>query len=1057
MKIIMRLSATAVFAVLTLNGSARAQLPESFFSDLKPRAIGPAVFGGRVTAFAVYEADPAIFYAGSASGGLLKTVNGGNTWEYVFDRQGSASIGDVAINPNDPNVVWVGTGEANQRQSVPWGDGIYKSIDGGKTWRHMGLQETHHIGRIVVSPQDPNIVYVAALGHLWGPNPERGLFMTTDGGITWQKTLAIDDDTGVNDVIMDPTDPTVLYAAAYQRRRSSWGINGGGPGSAIYKSVDAGRTWRKLTNGIPAGDKGRIGFDVSRKTSAIFAIIEHRDGGIFRSDDKGESWTRVSNFNHARPGYYSKINVDPSDERRVYVLGEDLHVSDDGGKTFRNDGARETTVHQKLWIDPRNSRHMILGSGSGIWITQDRGRSWDHLNNYTVGQFYHLSVDMQQPYWIYGGTRDNSTWGGPSAVRDRVGIRNQDWVQMQGRDGLYTVVDPTDPNTVYTESQYGGIIRYDKKTGERKAIMPQPAPGEPRLRWNWTTPIVISPNAPKTIYIGAQKVFKSTDRGQTWTAISPDLTTQTDRDTLKLMGVRGGDIAFTRYHGVVWFTTITALVESPKLAGLMYAGTDDGNVQMTKDGGRSWINLTSRIPGVPKMLVVSSLTPSAVDAGTVYLTFDGHLSDDYKPYAYVSSDYGQTWRSIAANLPSGSVNTITEDPKNSNLLYLGTETGLFVSTDRGANWTRWTTMPTVPVREIIVHPRDNDLVLGTHGRSILVIDDIAPIQQLNPTVLASNSHLFDIRPATQFIPNESGWMVGGRDFAAPNPEFGAYVNYYLKSPAPEPVKITISNAAGSVVRQLTGPPQAGIHRVLWDLRTAPVGPATFGGIYGNPIYTNLGPFVLPGVYSVKLAAAGQEQTKTVRVLGDPLVTISDVDRKRVFDVLTTASAMQSTAASAADAINQLNQQLRQVMELLKTSSNASPSVKTTVDNTANQVGDLRVSLIGGANPSGTARVGSGGVGSGGVGDYGYAGERAPPEPLRDRIRTLKTELIGSQSLPTAIQSAQLENYRKELNDLVAKINATITTAIPALNKQLADNNIRPSLGEPIKPVKPVAR
>jgi photosystem II stability/assembly factor-like uncharacterized protein len=1055
MKITVRFLATGLLPILCLASSARAQLTESVLSHLEPRDIGPAVFGGRVTAFAVYEADPAIYYAGSASGGLLKTVNAGNTWENVFERQGSASIGDVVIDQRDPNIVWVGTGEANQRQSVPWGDGVYQSTDGGKTWKHLGLAESHHIGRIVLHPQDRNVAYVAAMGNLWGPNPERGVFMTTDGGLTWQHMLRLNDDTGVSDIVMDPTDPRILYAAAYQRRRSSWGFNGGGPGSAIYKTVDGGKTWRKLTNGIPAGDKGRIGFDVSRTTNAIYAIVEHRDGGIFRSADKGESWTKISSFNHARPGYYSRINVDPQDEQRIYVLGEDLHVSNDGGKTFPLDGARETTVHQRLWINPRNSRHMILGSGSGIWVTHDRGASWDHFNNYTIGQFYHISVDMQQPYWVYGGTRDNSTWGGPSAVRDRPGITNEDWIQMQGRDGLYTVVDPTDHNILYTEHQYGGIIRYDKRTGERKPIMPNPGPGEPRLRWNWSTPIVLSPHDPGTIFIGAQKVLKSTDRGQTWAAISPDLTTQTDRDTLRLMGVRGGDIAFTRYHGVVWFPTITTLAESRKRAGLMFAGTDDGNVQVTRDGGRSWTNLTSRIPGVPKMLVVSRLTPSAFDEGTVYATFDGHLSDDYEPHVYVSRDFGQTWRSIKAGLPSGSVNTITEDPKNPNLLYVGTEVGLFISIDRGANWTRFTPLPTIPVREIVVHPRDNDLVLGTHGRSIIIVDDIAPIQALNPTILASTSHLFDIRPATQFIPNESGWMVGGRDFAAPNPAFGAYVNYYLKAPVAEPVKVTISDAAGTVVRELTGPTSAGIHRVVWDLRTPPVGPVTTG-LYGNPNYTNMGPLVIPGVYSVKFSAAGQEQTKTVRVLGDPLVTISDADRKRLFDALTAATAMQVTATAAGNAITQLTRQLQQVADLLKTSPNAPASVKTAVDRTTNQISELRRSLLGGVAGAG-ARAGSGGVGAGGVGDYGYAGERAPPEPLRDRIRSLKTELIGSQSLPTTSQFAELEGNLAELNNLVVKINATITTTMPSLYQQLAASNIRPPQGEPVKLVKPVER
>lgn len=1038
--------ATVLLSVLTFTTQASAQLPDSLFERLKPRAIGPAVFGGRVTALAVYEKDPAIFYAGSASGGLLKTVNGGTTWEHLFDRQTSVSIGDVAINAKDPNVVWIGTGEANQRQSSSWGDGVYKSADGGKTWKHLGLRESHHIGRIVINPQDPNVVYVAALGHLWGPNPERGVFMTTDGGLTWQHTLKIDDETGVADIIMDPMDPKVLHAAAYQRRRTSWGFNGGGPGSAIYKSVDGGNTWRKLTNGIPAGDKGRIGFDISRTSNALYAIIEHQQGGIFRSEDKGESWTRISSFNAGRAGYYGQIRVDPNDERVIYIIGEALHVTEDGGKTVRDAGGRGVYRGQtRIWINPRNSRHLLLANMGGVWVSYDRALNWDHFTNYMIGQFYHLSVDMQQPYWIYGGTRDNSTWAGPSAVRDRVGIRNEDWIQIQGRDGLYTLVDPSDDNTVYTESQYGGIIRYDKKTGERKDIMPQPQPDEPPLRWNWTTPIEISPHDPKTIYIGANKVFKSTDRGETWTTISPDLTTQANRDTLKIMGVNGRDIMFSRDHGVVWFPTLTTLVESPRRAGLMYAGTDDGNVQVTRDAGRSWTNLTSRISSVPKMLVVSRITPSAVEEGTVYATFDGHRSNDFKPYVYASGDFGRTWRSITANLPTGSVYTIKEDPKNSNVLYVGTEFGVFVSIDRGGSWTRLASVPTVAIYDLVVHPRDGDMVLGTHGRSLLVLDDISPIQQLNSSVLASSSHLFDIRSATQLIPNETGWFVSDRFLAGQNPELGAYVNYYLKSSVSGPVSITISDAVGTVVRELTGSTSAGIHRVVWDLRSPPVGPATIG-IYGNPTYANSGPFVLPGVYSVKLSAAGQEQTKTVRVLGDPLATITDADRKKLFDALTTATAMQSTATSAANAINQLEQQLRQVGELVRSNPNVSALVMTRIQNITKEVGDLRRNLVGG----GGRRMG---------GDVGvpYSGEALPPTPVASSIRTLKSEMIGSQTAPTAIQLAQLAINMKELNDLVAKINATITTTMPTLYQQLAINNIRPTQGEPIKPIKPVER
>lgn len=1013
-------------ATLGVSATALGQLPESLLSNLKPRAIGPAVFGGRMVDLAVYEEDPAIFYAASASGGLLKTVNAGNTWENVFDRQSTVSMGAIAIDASNPNVIWVGTGEANNRQSSSWGDGVYKSVDGGKSWKHMGLSDTHHIGRIVVNPQDPNIVFVAALGHQWGPNRERGAFMTTDGGLSWQHVLSLNDDTGVNDIIMDPSDPKVLYASTYQRRRSGWGFNGGGPHSALYKSVDGGKTWYKLTNGIPEGDKGRMGFDIYRKDpNIVYAVVAHREGGIFRSTNKGESWTKMNSL-MPTPTYYGKIRIDPNDEKRIYVLGDDLYMSDDGGKTFRDIAAEVHPDHHALWVNPRNSRHVIVATDGGVWVSHDRAATWEQLNNYPTGQFYHISVDTQRPYWIYGGTQDNRTVAGPSAVRDRIGIRHSDWVQMMGGDGMYTVVDLSNPNTVYYNGQYGRIVRYDRKTGERQLVMPQPAPGEPQLRWNWTAPIVVSAHDPKTIYTGANMVFKSGNRGHTWTVISPDLTTQTNRDTLKLMGVLHKDITLYRDQGIYWFGTITALAESPKRAGLMYAGTDDGNVHVTKDG-RNWTNLTSRIPGVPQMLVVSRLTPSAFHEGTVYASFDGHRSDDFKPYVYVSPDFGQTWRSISANLPSdGPVRTIKEDPKNPNLLFVGTEFGVFISIDRGASWTRWTTLPTVAIAELVVHLRDNDLVLGTHGRSVLIVDDISPIQQLNPTILSSNTHLFDIRAATQFIPNDNSGFVGGRDFAAPNPEFGAYINYYLKAPVNN-AKITIADAGGAVARELLGPTQAGIHRVVWDLRTA-----------------NSGPSVLPGEYRVTLSAGGQEQTKTVRVHGDALATISVADRKKLFDALITATAMQSTADAAVTAINQLSQQLRQVAEMSKGSANVPVAVKTAVENISKKVADFRLKLVGGGGRVGSFR-------------FDFSGEGQPPEPLRNSIRRLKGELSNSQSPPTAIQSAQLENDRAELNQLVAEVNSTINTTLPNLYAQLAENGIRPSAAEPIKPIKQVMR
>ncbi len=1005
-----------------------AQMPEPLLDNFRPREVGPAFMGGRTVDFAVYEEDPAIFYAATASGGLLKTLNGGNSWENVFDRQSTVSIGDVAINPTDPNMIWVGTGEANNRQSSSWGDGIYKSTDGGRTWQHMGLRESHHIGRIIVNPQDTDIVYAAALGHLWGANPERGVFMTIDGGQNWQHVLGLNEDTGAVDLAMDPANPKVLYAAAYQRRRSAWGFNGGGPHGGIYKSVDGGRSWRKLSDGLPEGPVGRIGLDISRSNSnVVYATVEHEEGGIFRSEDKGETWTRMNSLN-PRPMYYSQIRIDPNDEKRIYVLGGELSVSDDAGRTFFEGDPEVHSDHHALWINPRNSRHLIDGNDGGIWVSRDRSQSWEHLNNYAMGQFYHITVDMQQPYYIYGGMQDNATWGGPSMVRDRQGIANEHWNQMLSCDGMYVAVDPSDGRTIYTNCQNGRIVRHDQETGERKAIQPQPVSDEETLRWNWTTPIVVSPHDPTTLFTGANRLFKSTDRGHSWMAISEDLTGQTDRDELTLMGIRGEDIALSKNDGMSSFGNITALAESPRRAGLIYVGTDDGKVHVTRDGGEAWTELTGSIPGVPEMIYVSRLRPSVFDEGTVYASFDGHRSDDFRPYVFVSTDHGASWRSIASNLPTGSVYVIEEDPENPDLLYIGTEFGLFASIDRGSSWTRWKNLPTVAVYDLVVHPRDNDLVLGTHGRSIIVYDDISPIQQLDEAVLASSSHLFDMRPGTQFIPNENGWFLGGRSYRAENPELGTNVSYYLREPVGDDIEITIRDAAGMVVRELTGPKDAGIHRVVWDLRAEPSGPPATG-LAGALNLTDLGPFVVPGEYSVQLSAEGQDHAKTVRVLGDPLVEIADADRRRLYTMLLSLTEMQKSAESAAGAIDKMNEEVQRVLEMLAEHPSPPDTVKASAEDVNEEITDLRTKLI--------ATGGGGGFGS---------------QALSAGIDRLKAALMGSQSLPTVIQSDQHELFLEELNDVVGRVNTSINSTLPNLYRQLNEHDIHPIPGEPIRPV-----
>ncbi len=773
----------AAFCVLLIAGAvipAVQNPPEptaGYFGRLTFRSIGPATMGGRVDDLAVLESQPSVFYAGVATGGLWKTMNSGTTWAPVFDEEDVASIGAVAIARDNANLVWVGTGENNNRQSSSWGGGVYKSNDGGRTWKNMGLTESKHVGRIVIDPRDSNVVYVAATGHLWGPNPERGVFKSVDGGLTWSKSLFIDDLTGATDLAMDPSNDEVLYAAMYQRQRAAWGFNGGGPGSGIFKSTDAGRSWTKLREGIPAGQLGRIGLDVYRANpNVVYALIQSEsESGIYRSDDAGGKWTKVSATN-PRPSYFSQVRIDPKDQKRIYVLGVRLMVSDDEGRTFREvrvsftrpggDRPRDDLDVHAMWIDPRDPAHLIIGSDVGVAISYDRGATWDCVDNLPIGQFYHVGYDMDVPFRVYGGLQDNDVWGGPSAVRNRFGIANHEWFTLSIGDGFVAIADPRDPRVVYGETQDGNVARIDRDSNERLPIKPQAGAGEPALRWAWDTPLIISPHAPNTILIGANRVYRSVDRGNSWEPISPDLTSGVDRDSLKLMGVPGKEIKLSRNDGVSSYPALVALTESPRIAGLYYAGADDGTVHVTRDGGRTWVDISRNFPGRPSQAAAARLVASAFSERVAYATFNNHRSDDYGPYVYMTNDYGQTWISLASSLPkSQTVNCITEDPKNQNVLYLGTESGLFVTVDKGQQWVRLKgNLPTVPIDEITIQSRDNALLLATHGRSIWILDNLAPIQQAEEA-LRTQAYLFDMSPALQFIPsNEHANYPGDRRF-----------------------------------------------------------------------------------------------------------------------------------------------------------------------------------------------------------------------------------------------------------------------------------------------------
>jgi photosystem II stability/assembly factor-like uncharacterized protein len=917
----------AVLQPAVVRTQPRAALQAAAFDALAFRTIGPAAMSGRIVDIAVVESNTYTYYVASATGGLWKTTDNGTTFTQVFTREAGPSLGCVAIAPSDPNTVWVGTGEATNRQSSGWGDGVYRSTDAGRTWTNMGLRDSEHIGRIVVHPTNPNIVYAAALGHLWGPNHERGLFKSTDGGKTWKPSLQIDDDTGVSDVDIDRSDPNTLYAAAYQRRRRAYGFHGGGPGSALYKSTDGGEHWTKLTNGLPAGEYGRIGISVYRKNpSIVYASIEQglrynastayeeRKAGIYRSEDKGATWTFMSDWN-PRPDYSSQIRVDPNDDKRIYVV--EYSYSDDGGKTFVRPRQSLHGDDRMVWIDPHDSRHLLKADDGGVGVSYDRGVKWLYVSSLPVSQWYHVAVDMRKPYWVYGGLQDNGCWRGPSATYFTSGVTNEDWVRTCGGDGFKSLADPNDDTTFYSESQYLGLLRNNSITDEAKDIRPDNKRGAIQARRNWTTwgqpgapepelgnamapanwdaPFILSPHDSKTIYAGTNQLWKSTDRGDTWTALG-NLTTGVDRSRLHIMGQLPGPTTLALDDGIPYYPTITEIAESPVKRGLLYVGTDDGNLQVSQDDGKHWANLTRRFPGLPEAMWVSGIEASRHDAGTAYVAFDGHRSNDFANYLYKTTDFGQTWKAIAGDLPPNRViHAVHEDPKNPNLIYAGTEFGLYMSLDGGAHWIEFASnLPRVPVNDFVIHPRDNDLVLATHGRGVWILDDVSAIQQLTPAVMSEAAHLFAPRAAAEIRYFNPKAHTGDMVFRGQNPAAGALIDYYLQSAGGD-VAVSILDGSGTVVARVDATKNAGLNRVVWNLRHEPLPAGPAGEESGGRAAPMPGPFVMPGEYAVRLTAGGKSQDQKLQVLEDPRVQVTAADRQAWTDTQLALASMYREA------------------------------------------------------------------------------------------------------------------------------------------------------------------
>ena len=1039
------------------------------FSGLKFRSLGPAFTSGRVSGFAVDASNPSHYFVAAASGGVWKTLNNGTTWTPVFDNEGSYSIGAIVLDPKNPLTVWVGTGENNSQRSVSYGNGVYRSDDGGKTWKNVGLKTSEHIGRIAIDSKDSNTVYVAAQGPLWGPGGERGLFKTIDGGKTWKSILSISENTGVTDIVIDPQNPETLYAAAYQRRRHMWTLIDGGPESAIYKSTDAGASWNKLKAGLPTTEMGRIGLAVSPVDSnVVYATVEAADrkGGIFRSSDRGGSWERRNEFDVAAM-YYARIVADPKDVDRIYVMNVFLMVSDDGGRTIRRLGEKSKHVdNHDIWIDPNNTDHYLVGCDGGVYESHDRGINWEFKRNLPVTQFYDVTTDNATPFYnVYGGAQDNFSFGGPSRTRNISGITNADWFVTNGGDGFRSQVDPEDPNTIYAELQNGVLARFDKLTGERMGIQPATGRGEEPLRWNWDSPFIVSPHSHTRLYFAADKLFRSDDRGNSWQVVSGQLSRGLDRDKLPVMGRVWGVDAVAKNASTAFFGNASALAESPKKEGVIYVGTDDGLIQVTEDGGKNWRRI-EKFPGVADMAYVSRIVASNHEPNTVYAAFDNHQNADFKPYLLKSTDAGRTWVAINGNLPkNGPVWAIAEDQVNPNLLFAGTEFGLFFSVDGGQRWVQLKGgLPTIAVRDINIQRRENDLVLGTFGRGIYILDNYTPLRSIKPEVLKEESVVFPVKDALLYIQAQP---LGGRGksfqgesfFTADNPPFGTTVSYYLKDalktrkekrqdaekealkkgvPIPWPsqtdlraeeeeeapaIIVTVTDSTGRVVRRLSGPPTAGIQRVNWDLRYPA---ATLAGPPppdADPDFEPpSGPLVMPGTYRVEVAkrvdgaltSLGQPQEFQVIVAGQEKMSISD--RAALVEFQQKAARLQRGVNGALEVANALKPRLAAIKRAIAETPSLPERLQedaTVLDKRTNEI--LRV-----LRGDSAAR---------------QRNMNTPPS-ISERVGYIVGSQRMSTASPTQTQLNQYSAAAQEFGAVLAQLHQLIEVDLAKLEKQL---------------------
>ena len=1050
------------------------------------RSVGPANPGGRVADIVGVPGDPAVYYVVPANAGIFKTTNGGTTFTQIFADENIeiASVGALAMAQSDPNVLWAGAGEGDPRNSTSYGDGVYRSTDGGERWVHLGLADTERIKRIRVHPNDPDTAYVCAMGHAWGPNAERGVFKTTDGGKSWSKVLYKNPDTGCSDLDMDPSNPRILYAGMYTFRRKPWRFDSGGGETALYRTTDGGQTWTKLTNGLPKGDMDRIGVAIAAsRPETIYLVTEAKGengGQLFRSDNRGESWRMVNddpNINF-RPFYYSDIRVDPNDPERVYSLSGSLNLSTDGGRTFARIASNVHSDHQALWIDPKNSKRVLSGSDGGFQVSMDAGRTWDIINNIAISQFYHVEYDMQTPYTICGGLQDNGTWCGPSATNFSEGIRKDDWYTVGGGDGFFGVQDAEDPAYIYSDLQGGSISLLNIETGLSRAINPYSkdvgSTGGPianyKYRFNWNAPIVRSPHDPKTVYFGGSVLFRTTNRGQSWDVISPDLTTNDKSKQQSSGGPVVPDNTAAEFH-----CTILTIAESPVKAGVIWVGTDDGNIQVTQDGGKTWKNVVANLmkaTGLPAHSWVPTIDASHFDAGTAYVAVDRHRDDDFAPYAVKTTDFGQTWTAIKGNLPAkGYVHVVREHPKNKNLLFLGTEEGIYASWDGGARWASIrNNLPPVAVRDLKVHPRDNDLIIGTHSRGAWILDNVTPLEQL-AQALPSDMHLFDIRPAVRTSPWGRDSNLGNRVFQAQNPPVGASIDYYFKAAPKGDVTITIADKAGKPIRTIRNvPKEVGVNRYVWNLRyDAPSpagGPAGFGAAgaqragaasrqaaLANPFAGMSeeeaaaamarfgrfagGPAVLPGEYQVTLSAGGKQLSKPVTVTLDPRIKVSEAELTDQLNTLNQLRDLGQRMTGAIERVDDLSRQLATMQERFRSSTRRMTTSSDGQDGPsagpAQQAGAQTASDPAGLIAKAIDQL------------KAYRSDYTRectmnyrcPSKLREQIQSLSGEINRFIGVPTEGQKLRVREVTEETDQAVTRLNAIISGPIAEVNTALS--------------------